>query len=157
MNKPETTSVGFLLTQVGAHANHLLAERLEPTKLTPAHAGSLWAVEANEGISQQVLAERLGSHPSRIVALIDDLQTLGLVERKQSETDRRTHALHLTAKGRGMVRTLGKIAREQQDALCSPLTERERVQLAALLQRIADAQGLMPGVHPGFRTRHASK
>jgi hypothetical protein len=30
------------------------------------------------------------------------------------------------------------------------LTDDERTQLAQLLRRIADQQGLRPGVHPGF-------
>jgi hypothetical protein len=34
--------------------------------------------------------------------------------------------------------------------LCAALTDEEREQLAALLKRIADQQGLRPGVHPGF-------
>jgi hypothetical protein len=47
--------------------------------------------------------------------------------------------------------------REHQDSLCAALNDQERAQLAPLLRRIAEDQGLRPGVHPGFsRARPSS-
>ncbi len=144
-------SPGFLLAQVGAHANLRFADRLRPSGFTPAMAGTLWAIAADEGLSQRTLALRLGSHPSRIVALLDDLEARGWVERKSSEADRRLHAIRLTGSGRDQVRWLNRVAREHQAALLAALDEDERAELATLLWRIAEAEGLSPGVHPGFR------
>jgi DNA-binding MarR family transcriptional regulator len=84
------------------------------------------------------------------VALLDDLQERGLIERRDHPTDRRSYALYLTDKGRETLKTVGRIAREHQDSLCGALNDDERAQLAALLRRIAEDQGLRPGVHPGF-------
>ena len=42
------------------------------------------------------------------------------------------------------------MAREHQDALLAALNAGERDLLASLLSRVADQQGLRPGVHPGF-------
>ena len=39
---------------------------------------------------------------------------------------------------------------EHERAITGVLTADERRNLAAALRRIADAQGLAPGVHPGF-------
>ena len=75
----------------------------------------------------------------------------GLVERRDSPTDRRSYALYLTGAGRDALEQIGRIAQEHQDALCAALDESERVQLADLLRRIADEQKLTPGVHPGYR------
>jgi DNA-binding MarR family transcriptional regulator len=72
------------------------------------------------------------------------------VERRDKPEDRRTYALHLTERGRSTLKAIGLVAREHQEALCTALTEAEREQLAKLLRRIADQQGLTPGVHPGF-------
>ena len=49
-----------------------------------------------------------------------------------------------------MFEAIGKIAREHDDAICTALNSEEREMLGALLGRIADQQGLTPGVHPGF-------
>jgi len=38
------------------------------------------------------------------------------------------------------------------ESFCAALTKEERLQLSALCRRIADEQGLTPGVHPGYRS-----
>jgi DNA-binding MarR family transcriptional regulator len=143
--------LGFLLSQVGAHGAFKFAERLEPLGLKPMHAGILRVIEQADGLSQQALGEKLGVFPSRLVAVLDELERGGLVERRDSPTDRRSYALYLTGAGRGALERIGRVAREHQDALCAALDEAERAQLAGLLARIAAEQGLTPGVHPGYR------
>ena len=144
-------ALAFLLSQVGAHSAARFAERLTPLQVAPAHTGILRVLRQADGLSQQALGERLGVFPSRIVGLLDDLEERELVERRQSPTDRRSYALYLTDKGREMVQQIDRVSSEHQDALCAALAEPERAQLAELLQRIADEQGLTPGVHPGYR------
>lgn len=143
-------SPAFLLAQVGGHAAGRFAERLRAEGLVPAHAGTLRILQATEGISQQALGTVLGVAPSRLVTLIDDLETRGLLERRDQPNDRRSYALHLTSKGRDVLKRIGQIAREHQQALCAALSDTERELLADLLKRIAEEQGLRPGVHPGF-------
>jgi DNA-binding MarR family transcriptional regulator len=143
-------SSAFLLAQVGAHAAAKFAERLAPLGLVPAHAGTLRLIQASSGMSQQALSSMLGLPPSRLVVLIDELEERGLVERRSSSEDRRVYALHLTRKGNEILEAVGKVAREHDDAICTALTPDERETLGGLLRRIADQQGLTPGVHPGF-------
>jgi DNA-binding MarR family transcriptional regulator len=143
--------LAFLLAQVGAHAAAKFAARLEPLKLSPAQAGILRAISGERGISQQGLARLLGMFASRLVLVIDEMEQAGLVERKASTKDRRTYALHLTARGKEKLEAIGRVAREHQDALCAALDQTQRAALAALLSKIAMQQGLTPGVHPGYR------
>jgi DNA-binding MarR family transcriptional regulator len=157
--KPKTQAgAAFLLAQVGAHAASKFAERLAELKLVPAHAGIFRILAAKPAITQQALATTLGTLPSRLVALIDDLESRGLVERRPHETDRRSYALHLTESGISTLQVIGRIAREHQQSLLAALSEEEQAQLAALLQRVADQQRLTPRVHPGYanaeRLRH---
>lgn len=142
----------FLLAQVGAHAAGRFAERLSALDLAPPHAGILRMLGASPGISQQVLAERLAIFPSRLVALVDELAEKGLVERRDDPEDRRAYSLHLTNRGQQRLQDIGRVAREHQDALCAALDAAEREQLASLLRRIADEQGLTPLAHPGYRS-----
>jgi len=143
-------SLPFLLAQVGAHAAMKFAERLERLGLTPPHAGILGRLRRSGGASQQDLAEGLGVHASRMVAILDELEGLGLVERRSNPDDRRVYALYLTSAGEKALKDIGRINGEHQQALCASLDAAEREQLAHLLQRIANEQGLRPGVHPGF-------
>jgi DNA-binding MarR family transcriptional regulator len=144
-------SPAFLLAQVGAHAASSFAGRLAKLKLTPPHAGVLRILAKNPAITQQTLASMLGMVPSRLVALVDELEARGLVERRGNPDDRRRYDLHLTEKGRSTLETVGRISREHSKALCAALSEAEKRQLTGLLQRVADEQGLTPGVHPGYR------
>jgi DNA-binding MarR family transcriptional regulator len=89
--------------------------------------------------------------PSRLVAVLDELEGYGLVERRDNPADRRSYALYLTAAGHRALEQIVRVAREHQAALCAALDETERAQLAGFLGRIADEQGLAPGIHPGFR------
>jgi len=143
--------VAFLLSQVGAHAARRFAERVSAIGLSAPEAGLMGQIAAAPGISQQALAEHVCILPSRIVALIDGLQAKSLVERRASSEDRRSYALHLTERGRQMLGDMWRIAAEHEEGLCAALSRAERAQLAELCRRIADQQGLTPGVHPGFK------
>jgi DNA-binding MarR family transcriptional regulator len=135
---------------VGAHAASKFAGRLAALRLAPPHAGIMRILAAQPAITQQALASGLGMQASRLVALIDELETRELIDRRENPEDRRSYALHLTEKGRAMLDAIGRVGREHQQALLAALNEDERRQLAVLLRRVADEQGLMPGVHPGY-------
>lgn len=143
----------FLLAQIGAHAAGRFAERLAPLKLAPPDAGILHILRTVPGISQQELAGKLGAHPSRVVALIDALEQRGLVERRPNAEDRRQYSLFLSPQATASLDDIGRVAREHQEDLLQCLNKEERQQLTVLLKKIADAQGLTPGVHPGYRTQ----
>jgi DNA-binding MarR family transcriptional regulator len=119
-------------------------------RLTPPHAGILRVLRKSGGLSQQGLAAVLRVHPSGLVAIMDELEERGLVKRQDSPDDRRTYQLHLTDKGQATLRDIGRVAREHDELLCKVLSQQEREQLTEFLLRIANEQGLSPGVHPGF-------
>lgn len=147
----QPTGVAFLLAQVGAVAASRFAERIAELDLTPPQTGLLRAVAQHPGSSQRELGARLGLFASRVVTFVDDLEDRGLVRRERSRTDRRQYALHLTVQGRALMGEIATLVRAHDDDLCQSLDETDRRQLAALLDRIAEQQGLTPGVHPGYR------
>jgi DNA-binding MarR family transcriptional regulator len=150
-NEMEKGQPAFLIAQLGAHAAAQFAERLRVLDLTPPDAGILRLLRIAAGLSQQELAAKLQIHPSRLVAILDNLEKRGFVERRQNPDDRRLYSLHLTKGGGEILEKLGKLAREHQEALLSALSKDERNELTALLLRIADQQGLARGVHPGYQ------
>jgi DNA-binding MarR family transcriptional regulator len=145
-------AVAFLLAQVGGLAAMRFAERLRPLELRPAQMGLLRAVAREPGRSQRALAAQLGTLPSRLVILIDELEAAGLLERRVGARDRRVSELHLTSAGRQMMERVGREAQAHGEELLTPLDADERSALAALLRRVAEHHDLAPGVHPGFRT-----
>jgi DNA-binding MarR family transcriptional regulator len=144
------SSLGFLLSQVGLYAARRFAQRLAAIDLHPPLFRVLNAVDAAEGESQQAIGEAIGAPASRMVAIVDELEERGLVERRPHSSDRRIRALYLTAAGRKLLARGRRIAMEHEKELTRGMSEADRKRLIALLQRIVDEQGIGAGVHPGL-------
>jgi DNA-binding MarR family transcriptional regulator len=138
----------FLLSQLGFHSARLWKDRLARLGVDPRHVVLLRHVAAAEGQSQQALGKAMQIPASRMVALVDQLERAGLLQRRPSPTDRRAHALVLTHEGRRMLDRLMQVSAEHEEQLCAGLTQAERQRLITLLRRVAGEQGLPTGVHP---------
>jgi DNA-binding MarR family transcriptional regulator len=90
-------------------------------------------------------------HASRLVAVIDELEKRGLVARETNPADRRVYSLRLTSAGNEALAAIGVVARAHNESICTGLDHNERLQLGALLEKIAAEQGLAQGVHPGYK------
>ncbi|WP_067456242.1 MarR family winged helix-turn-helix transcriptional regulator [Actinomadura macra] len=146
------TGAAFLVAQLGAHAAALFGDRIAGLDLTPPQAGLLRLLAGTPGRSQRELADALGMPPSRFVPFADGLEERGLIERRRNPRDRRLHALHLTDQGVALLAKVGDAGAAHEQQFCQALSPAEHRQLISLLGRIADQQGLTPGVHPGYRT-----
>ena len=145
------TDIAFLVAQLGAYAAERFGERAAALDFTRPQAGLLRLISREPGQSQQAVARRLGTPPSRLVALVDGLEQRGLIERRRNPGDRRNYALHLTAAGEQAMTDLSQVSLEHEQAIAAPLTPAERAQLSKLLGKLASAHGLVPGIHPGYR------
>ncbi len=143
-------SVGFLISQLGFFSSKGFMDALAPIGLDPREFLLMRFVAADEGQSQQALAERLAIPASRMVALVDRLEEAGFVERRPDKDDRRVRRLHLTRKGRGVLERAGKIAIDYETRLCAGINREEREQLIDLLQKLQASQTQLRGVHPGL-------
>lgn len=63
------------------------------------------------------LAERLQAKPHGVVALISRCEALGLVQRKRSETDRRSVEVHLLPEGERLLKILAGLHRAELRSL----------------------------------------
>jgi DNA-binding MarR family transcriptional regulator len=145
-------SLAFLLSQVGIHASRRFAERISAVDLNPPLFRVLNLVAAAEGRSQQAIGAAIEIPASRMVALVDELEQRGLIERRPNPDDRRVRALYLTAKGKRCLSRGRKIAAEHEEELALGMTPADRKRLVDLLQKIVDEQTLGRGVHPGLKT-----
>jgi DNA-binding MarR family transcriptional regulator len=140
-------SVGFAISSTGYAVARMFREILAPLGLEPREFALLRAVAASEGQSQQAIGERLQIPASRMVAFVDALEARGLLERRQNQLDRRARALHVTTDGASMLARAFALAAAHERELCSALSDEEREQLLALLERVGERLGLPPGVH----------
>lgn len=144
------SSLAFLLSQVGVYAARQFAERIAEVGLHPPLFRVLNLVDAAEGQSQQTIGEAIEVPPSRMVALVDELEQLGLLERRPNPEDRRVRALYLTAAGRRTLARGRKIARAHEQDLTQGMGAADRKRLTELLQKIVDEQAIGRGIHPGL-------
>ena len=153
---PATTpfrSVAFMLSSLGYAVSQRFQQVLAPLELEPGEFALLRAVAASEGEPQNALAERLHISPSWMVAIVDDLESRELLERKPHARDRRVRNLHLTTSGRKLLKQAERRAEQFDGQVTEPLTEAELRQLFDLLQRVAAGLDLQPGAHAALRER----
>src|SRR6516225_6994560 len=141
--------IAYLLVQMGFHVARRLSERLAPLGLEPRQFGMLTRLAANEGTSQQAIGELIGLNPTRVVFLVDELEKQGLVERRRNPADRRSYALYLTGQGKEKLREAQQASAAHEHDVAASLTGAQRAELAALLRRVADEQGISEQSLPG--------
>jgi DNA-binding MarR family transcriptional regulator len=145
------SSVAFLLSQVGIYASRRFAERIGEIGLQPPQFRVLNMVDAAEGASQHAIGKAIGAPPSRMVAIVDELEERDLLERRPHPSDRRIRALHLTSEGRALLARGRRVAAGHEADLIRGLSDADRGRLVSLLQAIVAEQGFGSGVHPGLK------
>jgi DNA-binding MarR family transcriptional regulator len=153
---PVRRALGLLLSQLGTHAALSFGRKIVGFGISPPHLGILRWIHANEGKNQRELASHLGVVPSRLVVLLDELETKGLVTRERSPQDRRSQQLQLTRKGTQLLEKVERIAAAHDADLGSSLTAPERETLIDLCAKLAANRGLAPHGHPGYGKRFAA-
>jgi DNA-binding MarR family transcriptional regulator len=150
---PSRRRLGLLLSQLGTHAALSFGRKIEGFGISPPHFGILRWIHANQGKNQRELASHLEVVPSRLVVLLDELETKGLVARERSVEDRRKQQLQLTRKGSQLLEKVERIATAHDADLGSSLTVPERETLIELCAKLAAHRGLIPQGHPGYGKR----
>jgi DNA-binding MarR family transcriptional regulator len=127
---------GYLLARLGERARERFRVALEPEGLHPRHFRVMTVVAAHPGLSQQQLHEHTAIDPSSMVAVIDELEAMGLAERRPHPDDRRARAIVLTDTGEQTFARVSAIAADLQRELFAPLTAAERRTLHELLLKL---------------------
>ena len=127
----------LLLAHLGRVAKRRFAEALEPTGLSAPEAFALMRLRDLGPISQQELAETLALDPSKLVAVLNELEGHGLAERRRDPGDRRRHIVEISASGGDRLAEVEQAMAAVEEQFFSALAPDERRQLQALLGRVA--------------------
>lgn len=92
---------------------------------------------SNLNPTQRELADFLSLDASQIVALVDQLEDQGLVQRRPSPFDRRTNVIVATAKGRDVYALAREASRTSEGESLAALSSDERNTLRSLLAKVA--------------------
>ena len=124
-----------------AHDAHrrLSLEALAPLGLGVKSVGALTVLQAEGPLSQRRLAERQGIDRTTMVAVVDELERLGAVERRKDPADRRANALHITPRGRRLLTRARTAVAGAEEAFLAPLPPAEQQRLRAALRRLVES------------------
>jgi DNA-binding MarR family transcriptional regulator len=131
----------ILLRRAWYGLNQTFRRRIAHTGLTPDQYTVMRNLAEGDrrGLTQSQLTALMSSDPNTMAALVDRMETAGLIERRPHERDRRAQRLRLRARGRRRYGELLSIALKlQEDALAALPPERRSVFLEELA-RVADA------------------
>jgi len=87
--------------------------------------------------TQLELAEAIGYDKTRLIALLDDLEHRGLIERKPDPVDRRARTVQLTPRGDELRTSARNDIRAMEDGLLSKLSVAEQDTLRSVLPKLA--------------------
>ncbi|MER7981014.1 MULTISPECIES: MarR family winged helix-turn-helix transcriptional regulator [unclassified Streptomyces] len=117
-----TLRLGYLVKHAYLELAALMAEALEPYGVLPRELGVLSVIGADGAErSQNELASAIGMDRTTMVAVIDELEGRGLVERHRSARDRRRNVVTLTDAGVTCLRDAELARAEAEAAYLAPL------------------------------------
>lgn len=129
---------GYLLARLGEASRRRFGAALEEHGMHPRDFGVMMLMASRPGLTQQQLHEQSGIDPSSMVAVIDELEAVGLAERRADPDDRRARRIYLTRRGEQTLERVQSLTAELQGEMFARLSREELRQLHTLLRKLAE-------------------
>ena len=132
-----SSRLGYLLKHAQQNFSMSGARALESLGISGRQLAVLVVLDAAEPLSQLDAAKELGVDRTTMVALIDELEDKGLVERRRSPDDRRKNIVELTARGKEILAEGERRHQEAEKAFLADLTPIEADLFVRILKKLA--------------------
>lgn len=132
--------IGYNLRKAQVAVFQSFQNAVAPHDITPGQFGVLIMIRENEGLSQSDLGTAVGIDRSTMVAVIDRLESRGLVVRGPSPNDRRSYALRLSPEGQKLMDELVPRIQAHDQGMVKELSAEEQVQFIDFLRRVSRAK-----------------
>jgi DNA-binding MarR family transcriptional regulator len=115
------------------------------TPVLRAHGVEMWdyavlgALEEGAAPTQSELAAAVGRDKTRLIPILDRLESRGLLGRTPDPADRRNRVVALTEDGRAVVRSCRAGIREVEAEMLAAVDPGDRAVFVSVLERLADA------------------
>jgi len=129
--------IAFLLARASAAGIAAGNDALQPLGLTVRAFATLTLAVEHDGITQRGISDFLRLDPSRVVAIVDDLENRGLVTRLVGRGDRRMKVVVATRAGHALFRQALAATREAEQGLFERLTPDARADAIRVLRLLA--------------------
>lgn len=129
--------IGFLLARASAAGVAAGNDSLQPLGLTVRAFATLSLAVEHDGITQRGISDFLRLDPSRVVAIVDDLESRGFVSRLVGRGDRRMKVVVATPTGQTLFRQAVAATREAERDVFQRLTPEARTEAIRVLRLLA--------------------
>jgi DNA-binding MarR family transcriptional regulator len=123
---------------VARRLRHRTRVALEPWDLSPSLARALSVLARHGAVRLSALADHLRIAPRTATEVVDDLQRLGLVERRPDPADRRAVLVALTAAGDRTSRDIQSARQAEGARFFAALDPTDRADLSRILRKLRD-------------------
>jgi DNA-binding MarR family transcriptional regulator len=137
-----TDHTGYWMRMVSNAVSQEFARKVSGEDVTVAEWSFMRALYDSQPMSPSFLAEKMGMTKGAISKLGERLVAKGLVERVESQTDKRAHSLFLTAEGRAKIPVLASLADKNDAEFFGVLTKEEHETLDLILKVLAERRKL---------------
>lgn len=131
--------LGYQIRRLSVVVMADLAAALAPLGIKPAVASVLFAIAAQDGLTQSDIGRMLGIQRANMAPLIAGMLRQGLIER--DALDGRSQALRLSAAGRALQQEAWRVVRAHEDRLFSSLTDDQRAALRLQIRELWELHG----------------
>ncbi|MGB0223907.1 MULTISPECIES: MarR family winged helix-turn-helix transcriptional regulator [unclassified Marinobacterium] len=132
------SSLGYHLRRAQLAAFNGFSKGCAELGISPGLFAVLEIVYRNPGLTQTAVANTLGTDRSAMVAAIDKLEKMNLLERCAAENDRRSYALRMTEHGNEWYQAAEQKVKANEEAFYEPLQDSERELLVDMLTRLSN-------------------
>lgn len=136
VNMEQKNTLGYLLAQTARNIHVRMNDFFSGYGLTLEQWTALKLIKENSPLCQKELARLNHKSPNTIKALVDRLQSKGLIHRQEDPSDRRNLILSLTSEGETLVARISPMEDKANALLESPLTKEETVLMKKLLKKM---------------------
>jgi MarR family transcriptional regulator for hemolysin len=124
------------LSKVNRKMRTMFDARVREHGLTLSRARTLLRIAEGQAVNQKELAEELEIENATLVRLIDGLESQGLIERREVETDRRAKQVVMTGEGEEVVKLVNQMAIDLRCEILAGLDEDEIAEALAFMRKM---------------------
>ena len=135
------TKGGTLLSQVHQVCTRVWTKILRENNMADlegARGRIIFALWGNDGVPIKTLCEKTSLDKSTLTGIIDRLERDGYIERKPSETDKRSTLISLTGKEQEFAKNIQKVSDQMNEIFYKGFTDEEIIQFDSMLARILE-------------------
>jgi MarR family transcriptional regulator, lower aerobic nicotinate degradation pathway regulator len=127
-----------LISQLARGLRRRIEQAVQPLGLRPRELHALQHLRERGASPQQTLVELLGIDATNLIAILNNLEDAGLIERRRDRADRRRAIIALSKQGERLLAGLDRALCQIDDEAFATLTSSERGTLNALLAQAVE-------------------